>query len=254
MEAAKPNQSSDNVEAGEITRILKAWDEGDIEAVNKLMPFVVNELRQIARRSLRRYQHGQHDNTLQPTVIVSETYLKLRNAKQPHLNRRGDFYALCTEIIKHIIIDYVRRRHAARRNHGIEAESIDDPVFNLNWIRSSKTSSLEDLLVFQETLQRLADSFERESQALSLKYYVGLTDEEIAKTLDVSVPTVRRDLTFARAWVRREVDTITAQIFDQAKVITDAAAREEFLIKACAGNPALLKDVELLLKKPVPAN
>jgi DNA-directed RNA polymerase specialized sigma24 family protein len=130
------------------------------------MPFVVNELRRYCAEELRKYRNAEADNTLQPTVIVSEAYLKLRNAKHSHMNHRADFYALSAEIIKHIIIDYVRRKHAARRNYGVEAESLDDVGFNFSWIRNSKNTSIEDLLGFQEVLEKVrAQIHQRESGA-----------------------------------------------------------------------------------------
>lgn len=240
---------TDQDEAGEITRILQAWDHGDNHAVDELMPHVVEKLRQMARKSLRKYKNRQGDDTLQATALVSETYLKLRNVSHSQLNHREDFYALCAEIIKNIVIDYVRRKHALRRGKGIKNESLDDAVFNVSWIRESKSLSIEDLLVFKEAIDKLRAKYSRESKVLSLKYYVGLTADEIADSLKISVPTVRRDLTFARAWVRREVDLITSEIFSQAVNITSPLARETYLDQACAGNAALLKDVRLLLQR-----
>jgi len=253
MDSAETNKSVEQAEAGKITRILQAWDAGNNDAVDELMPFVVNELRTIARKSLRRYKNNQADQTLQPTALVSEAYLKLRNAKHSHLNHRSDFYALSAEIIKHIIIDYVRRKRALRRGSGVDIEPLDEVIFSFSWIRASKSASVEDLLVFKEVLERLETKYKRESEVLSLKYYVGLTDEEIAESLGISIPTVRRDLSFARAWIRREVDSLTSQIFNEAENIKDPAARKAYLNVACAENPALLKDVELLLKKANPS-
>lgn len=248
MEHIKVEESLVDKEVGDITRILHAWNSGDSIAIDNLMPFVINELRQIARKNLRKYSNNGADNTLQATAIVNEAYLKLRSVKQSNISQRGDFYALCAEVIKHIIIDYVRRKRAARRGGGIETEPLDE-VLNFSWVRNSKNTSVEDLVIFQEVLHRLEANHNRESHVLSLKYYVGLTDEEIANSLDISIPTVRRDLTFARAWIRREVDTMTSEIFGQAVNIKDAAGRKEFLQRACAGDECLLKDVEVLLRK-----
>lgn len=241
--------SADSAEVGEVTRVLNEWNSGDPEALDRLMPVVVNKLRDLARLHMRRCGYGVGD-TIQPTEIVSEAYLKLRQARpnSEGMKKSEHFYALSAEIIKHILIDYIRRKRAARRGGGVMNIPLDETI-NLSWIRDGGQSSAEDLLTFQEVLERFETGFKRESQVLSLKHYVGLADKEIATLLGLSVPTVQRDLTFARAWIRREVDKMASQIFDEARKLQDAGERRDYLAQACAGNESLLKDVELLLKK-----
>jgi len=243
-----PETGTEQIHFGEITRILETWNIGDEKAVDNLMPHVVNELRQMARATLKKYLPHSRDNTLQPTAIVNEAYLKLRGVKNSQMSERGAFYALCAEIIKHIIIDYLRRKSAARRGGGIEMEPLDK-VLDFGWIRNRDSSTVEDVFAFQEVLERLAVQYQRESRVIVLKYYLGLTDEEIAESIQVSTPTVRRDLTFAKAWIRREVDSMAATIYTQAADIHDSTERQKYLDEACADDHSLLKNVAILLKK-----
>ena len=239
---------TDHNEIGEVTAILDDWKRGHGELIDRLMPVVVNRLRELARHHLRKYSGSSVGSDLQPTEVVNEAYLKLRNfSPDPErMNRSEDFYALCAETIKCILIDYSRRKSAAKRGSGIENASLDDTI-NLSWVRDNKSSSLEDVVTFQEVLERLREKHERESQALSLKYYVGLTDEEIARSLNVSVPKVRRALVFARAWVRREIDRMTSDIIKQAVQIKNQSDRDDYVAHACKDNEALLRDVRLLI-------
>jgi RNA polymerase sigma factor (TIGR02999 family) len=248
MAETEAKQAAGNGEVGEITRILQQWSNGERQAMDNLMPLVVNDLRHIARRNLGRYSNHGADHTLQATALVNEAYLKLRNSSQPSLRQRTDFYALCAEIIKNIMIDYARKKNAARRGGGAEAVSLDETV-NFAWVRDSQSTSIDDVFLFEEMLGRLEEKYGRESQVLGLKYYVGLTDEEIARSMGIAVQTVRRDLTLARAWVRREVSLKTSEIFNRASGIGDASRRKAFLDEACAGNEGLRRDVELLLRK-----
>jgi RNA polymerase sigma factor (TIGR02999 family) len=237
-------------EIGEVTAILSDWNNGDEDAVDRLMPVVVDRLRQLARKHLRKYSGHQLGKEVQATEIVNDAYLKLREtAPNPErLRKSEDFYALCATTIKNILIDYGRRKSAARRGGGAIGVPIDDTL-NLSWVKDDRASSIEDIVTFQEVLDRLGEKYKKESQIITLKYFVCLTDDEIALTLNTSVPTVRRGLLFARAWIRREMDMLTADIVDNAMRIGDTVARQRYLAEACRGNHALLKDVQLLVNK-----
>jgi RNA polymerase sigma factor (TIGR02999 family) len=236
---------------GEVTAILREWRSGDVEAVDKLMPIVIEKLRSLARQNLRKYSNSSVGREVQPTEIVNDAYLKLKgasldSAKMPE--RSEHFYALCAKTIKDILVDYSRRKTAGKRGGRVKDISLEDTI-DLSWLKDNKNPSAEDVVTFQEVLDRLVEKYKREGNVLHLKYYVEMTDEEIAESLNISVPTVRRDLIFARAWVRREIDRMTSDIVDQASRIGDPDARQEFLLKACAGNDSLLRDVQLLIKK-----
>jgi RNA polymerase sigma factor (TIGR02999 family) len=242
-----------NEMVGEVTAILREWRTGDAEAVDKLMPIVIEKLRSLARRNLRKYSSSSIGRDFQPTEIVNDAYLKLKgasidSAKMPE--RSEHFYALCAKTIKDILVDYSRRKTAGKRGGKSKDVSLEDTI-DLSWFKDNKNPSAEDVVTFQEVLDKLAAQYKREGKVLHLKYYVEMTDEEIAESLNISVPTVRRDLIFARAWVRREIDRMTSDIVEQASRISDPDARQEFLVKACAGNGSLLRDVQLLIKKRV---
>jgi RNA polymerase sigma factor (TIGR02999 family) len=236
---------------GEVTAILREWKSGDVNAIDKLMPVVIDRLRTLARQHLRKYGNSAVGRDVQPTEIVNDAYLKLRGAalgSERMPERSEHFYALCAKTIKDILVDYSRRKSAGKRGGGAIDVSLDDTI-DLSWLKDSKNPSAEDVVTFQQVLDRLESKYRREGRVLHLKYYVEMTDEEIAESLNVSLPTVRRDLVFAKAWVRREIDRMTSDIVEQALRIDDSAARQSFLAQACAGNAPLLRDVQLLIKK-----
>jgi len=243
--------AADNNEVGELTKIILIWNKGDAAALDDLMQIAINNLRAIAKNHLRKVGNPQQFQTMQPTEIVSEAYLKLRKISHSDVQMSEQFYALCAEIIKNIVIDYARRKSAKQRGGAAVKISLDDTL-NLSWIKDGNNVKIEDVFLFQEVLKKLEVKYSREKQIVSLKYYVGLTDEEIGQNLNISVPTVRRALTFAKAWIRREIDKKTSEVFEEATLLKDAAERQEFLVNACEKDSSLLKDVAILLKKAQP--
>jgi RNA polymerase sigma-70 factor, ECF subfamily len=176
-----------------VTRLLRHWAEGDPEPRDKLIPLVYAELRQIAARYLR---VERPDHSLQPTALVHEAYLRLVGQESPHFENRAYFFGVAARLMREILVDHARRRHAGKRA-GCNV-SVEEAV-GLAYLRP------EELLALDEALTELRKFDERKSQAVELRYFGGLMTEEIAATLGVSPVTVRRDLRMAEAWLHREM-------------------------------------------------
>jgi RNA polymerase sigma factor (TIGR02999 family) len=183
-------------QAQEISRMLRAWSDGDHEALNKLLPFVYDELRRQAHRCLRRERAG---HTLQTTDLIHEAYLKLAGQAEVQWQNRTHFFALSAQLMRHILVDYARAKHRAKR--GGEA-------LRLSISKALQVAADEpdvDLLALDEALTRLAAFDEQQSRVVELRYFSGLDIEETAAALGVSSATVKRDWTTAKAWLGREL-------------------------------------------------
>jgi RNA polymerase sigma-70 factor, ECF subfamily len=176
-----------------VTRLLRQWAEGDPEARDKLIPLVYAELRQIASRYLR---VERPDHSLQPTALVHEAYLRLVDHESPHFENRAYFFGVAARLMREILVDHARRRHAGKRAG--RKVSVEEAV-------GSAYERPEELLALDEALTELKKLDERKCQAVELRYFGGLVTEEIAATLGVSPVTVRRDLRMAEAWLHREM-------------------------------------------------
>ena len=158
-----------------------------------------DRMRQLAHQRLR----SDPEASLNTTALVHEAYLRLVDSPQPHVNDRGHFLGLASRVMRHLLVDHARTRKAAKRGLGIE------PVqFNAaNWVADENVDSITEL---DEALQRLESIDERRSRILEQRYFGGLTLEEIALALGVSLATVKRELRSARAWLaielRSEID------------------------------------------------
>jgi RNA polymerase sigma factor (TIGR02999 family) len=176
----------------DLTELLHAWGDGDRGALDELIPKVYGELRRMARSRLR---GERSDHTLGTTALVHEAYLRLVDIERVRFNDRGHFLATTSRIMRRILVDYANRRNALKRS-GRKTE-LDDSVM-------SETVA-EEFLWLDEALARLAQETPRHSEILEHRYFGGLSLEETAEALSLSLATVKRDLRFARAWLAREL-------------------------------------------------
>jgi RNA polymerase sigma factor (TIGR02999 family) len=180
---------------GDVTRILAAIGEGNGRAGEELLPLVYDELRKLAGQRMAREQPGQ---TLQPTALVHEAYLRLVGSGQVEWNSRGHFFAAAAEAMRRILVDRARRR--GRIRHGGGRQRI--PA-NVDEIAADQESL--DLVDLDEALRRFEKEDERMSRIVMLRFFAGLSVEDTAKALGVSPTTVKRDWAFARAWLYDEI-------------------------------------------------
>jgi RNA polymerase sigma-70 factor (ECF subfamily) len=177
-----------------VTELLGLWAKGDAQALNDLTPIVYKELRQLAAAYLRKEQQG---HILQPTALVHEAYLRLVDQKTPNFQNRSHFFGVAARLMRQILVDHARRRNAAKR------AAIAVP---LDWVVSFEKERSSDLLALDNGLNLLEKLDPRKCRAVELRYFVGLSMEEIAQALAVSEITVRRDLRMAEAWLRHEIE------------------------------------------------
>jgi RNA polymerase sigma factor (TIGR02999 family) len=183
----------------EVTRILTAIEQGDPSAAEQLLPLVYAELRKLAAARLVREKPGQ---TLEPTALVHEAYLRLVDAElAPHWNSRGHFFAAAAEAMRRILIEGARRKSAAKHGGGWQRQELLDAELAVD-------STSDDLFAVDEALTRLAAVHARAARLVHLRFFLGQTLEEAAGHLGVDARTAYRDWSYARAWLRRELDRI----------------------------------------------
>ena len=180
-----------------ITQLLIDWDKGDQAALEKLMPLVYSELRRLAGNYLRR-ERAEH--TLQPTALVNEAYLKLVDQKNTKWQNRAHFFGISAQLMRRILVDHARQHQAVKRG-GAGQQRIS--------ITSAETVVKQpevDLLALNEALDELAKMDPQQSRIVELKFFAGLSIEEIAEVLSIGHATVERDWKIARAWLRRQLE------------------------------------------------
>jgi RNA polymerase sigma-70 factor (ECF subfamily) len=181
---------------GEVTKLLAAWSGGDQSALNKMMPLVYAELHRIARRAWRQHPHN---DTLQPTALINEAYLKLANAQNAPFQDRCHFFAVASKAMRQILVNHAMSRLSGKRGCGVANVSLDDvePVVH---------QEATEIVALHEALEALQAVDPRKSTVVEMRYFGGLSVEETAEAMGVSVATVNRDWRLARSWLIREMN------------------------------------------------
>ncbi|MGH9144027.1 MAG: sigma-70 family RNA polymerase sigma factor [Vicinamibacterales bacterium] len=179
----------------EVTGLLRAWREGDDRALAALMPLVHDELRRIARRCL----HGEHANhSVQATELVNEAFLRLVDVQHIDWQSRTHFLAMSARLMRRVLVDLARSRHADKRGGDAVRVTLDDAAIG-------GVVPNADVIRLDDALQALGALDDRKSRVVELRFFGGLTVDETAVALEVSSKTVLRDWEFARAWLQREL-------------------------------------------------
>jgi RNA polymerase sigma factor (TIGR02999 family) len=179
----------------DVTLLLRQWSEGDEEALNRLVPLMYGELRRLAHHRLR----GEPANrSLNTTGLVHDAYVKLVDVRRARFRDRSHFLAMASRVMRRLLIDQARARRAAKRGGGAEAGELDDTLL----ISAPQADALAAL---DEALQRLEAMDPRQGQIVEHRYFGGLSLEETAEAVGVSLATVKRELRFAHAWLAAEL-------------------------------------------------
>lgn len=184
-----------------ITALLVDWSNGDQVALEQLMPLVYDELRRMAHRYMRR-QHSGH--TFQTTELIHEAYLKLAKHDEPDWRNRAHFFGVASKAMRHILVDYARSKQTQKRGGWQERVTLSEapPI---------PGNQAKEIIALDEALEALAALDERKSRIVELKYFGGITNDEIAEVLKISIETVKRDWRFARTWLLRELNGTQSQ-------------------------------------------
>jgi RNA polymerase sigma factor (TIGR02999 family) len=179
----------------QITELLVSWSKGEASALEDLMPVVYDELRKIARRLMR----GQgSDHTYQTTDLIHEAYLKLVDNSEKQWQNRAHFFGVASRAMRHILVDHARAKQTKKRGGSARQVTLEETA-----VFSSDVSG--EIIALNAALEDLAKLDQRKAQVVEMKYFGGLTTEEIAEVIGVSPETVKRDWRFARTWLRREL-------------------------------------------------
>jgi RNA polymerase sigma factor (TIGR02999 family) len=184
----------DKPEQSDVTRLLLSWSEGDQSALEELVPFVYAELRRLAAGYLRR---ERHDHTLQPTALVHEAYLRLIDQTQVGSQNRHHFFAIAANLMRQILVNHAERHAAAKRGGGnkVALEEAD----------ALPGQSEMDVVALHHALNKLAELDPRQSRIVELRFFGGLTEDEVGEVLDISPTTVRREWRTAKAVLRNQL-------------------------------------------------
>jgi RNA polymerase sigma factor (TIGR02999 family) len=182
---------SDRESGSDVTQLLLAWQAGDRDALDRMLPLVYDELHRLAAGYLRR---ERPDHTLQPTALVHEAYLRLVKQRQVDWRNRAQFLGVAAGMMRRILVNHARDRSAAKRAGGRKQVS-------LSLVEDGRAPPDVDLIALEDALARLAALDERKGRVVELRFFGGLAMDEIAEVLGISRATVEREWSFARAWL-----------------------------------------------------
>ncbi len=180
--------------SGEVSQLLAAWRNGDRAALDKVMPLVYDELRRMAKRYMGRRHSGP---SLQTTALIHEAYVRLVGQPVKRWQNRAHFFAVGAQAMRHVLIDYARSRHCAKRGGGMRV-SLDEAA-----VVSDERAA--ELVALDDALTDLAVLHPRQSRVVELRFFGGLRVDEAAEVLQISPETVMRDWRMAKAWLHREL-------------------------------------------------
>jgi RNA polymerase sigma factor (TIGR02999 family) len=183
----------------DVTVMLQRIEQGDPQAADQLLPLVYDELRRLASAKMARESGGQ---TLQATALVHEAWLRLGGDQQPTWQNRAHFFASAAEAMRRILIERARRRQTQRHGGGLQRVDVNDSALGI----AAPDEADDELLAVHETLERLSRHDARKAELVKLRYFAGLTIEQAAEVLGIAVPTAKRDWTYARAWLFKEIN------------------------------------------------
>lgn len=186
----------------EVTELLDAWSAGDPEALDALIPLVVDDLRRMAGAFLAR---GGPGHTLQPTALVHEAYLRLVGRRTVHWESRVQFFAYMAKVMRRLLVDHARHRRTAKQGGAAACVPFDEALGRAQRDGAAPPAAEVDLLALNESLERLAAVDPRQGRVVELRYFGGLTVEETAQALAVSPRTVKREWRTARLWLLHEL-------------------------------------------------
>ncbi len=180
----------------EVTSLLAAWGKGDPKALNQLIPLVYTELYRIARRVWNQHQQNR---TLQPTALINEAYLKLAHAENATFQDRCHFFAVASTAMRQILVNHAKSRLSAKRGGGGATVPLDE-------IQQAVDQEAAQIVSLHEALEALQNIDPRKSKVVEMRYFGGLSVEETAEALGVSIGTVNRDWRLARSWLIRQMN------------------------------------------------
>jgi RNA polymerase sigma factor (TIGR02999 family) len=191
----KPVEKNMMSQSPSVSYLLQRWSEGDSAALDQLAPLVYQELRRMAHHHMRQ-EPANH--TLQTTALIHEAYLRLLGQEEKRWKNRAHFFGVAAQAMRHILVDYARARKMAKRGGGTQQVSLDEAL-------TICPERSDELVALDDALNALAQLDERQSRIVELRFFGGLTEEEIGAVLQISPRTVRSDWRLARLWLLREL-------------------------------------------------